>query len=89
MDRASVLFRRLTDRLVPMAPEEAEFAKLFTDVWRYIKFAAANQRYMMANDRRLDFERIRQGLTLTTHGEQICPVPGSRQGRARSRTPFS
>ena len=32
-------------------------------MWRYIKFAAANQFYMMANDRGLDFERIRQGLT--------------------------
>ena len=45
------------------SPEEAELAKLFTNVWRYIKFAAANQFYMMANDRGLDFERIRQGLT--------------------------
>ena len=32
-------------------PEEAELAKLFTNTWRYIKFAAANQFYMMANDR--------------------------------------
>jgi UDP-N-acetyl-D-mannosaminuronic acid dehydrogenase len=45
-----------------MSPEEAELAKLFTNVWRYIKFATANQLYMMANDRGLDFERIRQGL---------------------------
>ena len=33
-----------------MSPEEAELAKLFTNVWRYIKFATANQLYMMAND---------------------------------------
>ena len=32
-------------------------------MWRYIKFAAANQFYMMANDRGLDFERIRTGLS--------------------------
>lgn len=62
LDRASRLFGRLTDTIVPMAPEEAELAKLFTNVWRYIKFAAANQFYMMANDRGLDFERIRSGL---------------------------
>src|SRR5262249_39235970 len=54
---------RLTDSIVELTPEEAELAKLFTNVWRYIKFAAANQFYMMANDRGLDFERIRQGLT--------------------------
>jgi UDP-N-acetyl-D-mannosaminuronic acid dehydrogenase len=62
LDRASKLFTLLTDHLVPMSPEEAELAKLFTNVWRYIKFATANQLYMMANDRGLDFERIRQGL---------------------------
>jgi UDP-N-acetyl-D-mannosaminuronic acid dehydrogenase len=63
LERASKLFTLLTDHLVPMSPEEAELAKLFTNVWRYIKFATANQLYMMANDRGLDFERIRQGLS--------------------------
>src|SRR5215475_113558 len=62
LERAGKLFSLLTDRIVELTPEEAELAKLFTNVWRYIKFAAANQFYMMANDRGLDFERIRQGL---------------------------
>ena len=62
LDRASGLFRRLTGQIVVLTPEEAELAKLFTNVWRYIKFATANQLYMMANDRGLDFERIRQAL---------------------------
>jgi UDP-N-acetyl-D-mannosaminuronic acid dehydrogenase len=61
-ERAGALFSRLTGKLVTMTPEEAELAKLFTNVWRYLKFATANQLYMMANDRGLDFERIRQGL---------------------------
>ena len=63
VERAGALFGRLTDRVVELSPEEAELAKLFTNVWRYIKFAAANQFYMMANDRGLDFERIRKGLS--------------------------
>jgi UDP-N-acetyl-D-mannosaminuronic acid dehydrogenase len=62
MDRAVKLFSLLTESIVELSPEEAELAKLFTNVWRYIKFAAANQFYMMANDQGLDFERIRQGL---------------------------
>jgi UDP-N-acetyl-D-mannosaminuronic acid dehydrogenase len=62
-DRAAELFGVLTDRIVHLEPEEAELAKLFTNTWRYIKFAAANQFYMIANDRGLDFERIRVGLT--------------------------
>jgi UDP-N-acetyl-D-mannosaminuronic acid dehydrogenase len=62
LERAAKLFGLLTGSVVPMLPEEAELAKLFTNVWRYIKFAAANQFYMMANDRGLDFEKIRAAL---------------------------
>jgi UDP-N-acetyl-D-mannosaminuronic acid dehydrogenase len=62
LERAGKLFGLLTASVVPMTPEEAELAKLFTNVWRYIKFAAANQFYMMANDRGLDFEKIRAAL---------------------------
>ena len=61
-DRAAALFSRLTDSIVPLTPEEAELAKLFTNTWRYIKFAAANQLYMMAHNFGLDYEKIRQGL---------------------------
>jgi UDP-N-acetyl-D-mannosaminuronic acid dehydrogenase len=60
--RATALFRTLTAQIVDLEPEEAELAKLFTNTWRYIKFAAANQFYMMANDRGLDFDRIRRAL---------------------------
>ena len=60
--RATALFRRLTDTIVDLTPEEAELAKLFTNSWRYLKFAAANQFYVMANDHGLDFERIRHAL---------------------------
>jgi UDP-N-acetyl-D-mannosaminuronic acid dehydrogenase len=61
--RAAELFGRLTDQIVEMEPEEAELAKLFTNTWRYIKFAAVNQFYMIADSRGLDFERIRTGLS--------------------------
>jgi UDP-N-acetyl-D-mannosaminuronic acid dehydrogenase len=62
-ERAAGLFSTLTEKIVHLEPEEAELAKLFTNTWRYIKFAAANQFYMMANERGLDFERIREGLS--------------------------
>jgi UDP-N-acetyl-D-mannosaminuronic acid dehydrogenase len=45
-----------------MTCEDAELAKLFTNAWRYLKFAAANQFYMIASDLGLDYERIRQNL---------------------------
>ena len=56
------MFSRLTDRIVRLTPEEAELAKLFTNTYRYIKFAAANQLYMMANDYGLDYDRIRHAV---------------------------
>src|ERR1700734_761198 len=75
MDRAVKLFSLLTDSVVELSPEEAELAKLFTNVWRYIKFAAANQFYMMASARGLDFERIRTGLT--TDYPRAADMPGA------------
>jgi UDP-N-acetyl-D-mannosaminuronic acid dehydrogenase len=62
LERASRLFAMLTPEIVPMTCEDAELAKLFTNAWRYLKFAAANQFYMIASDLGLDYERIRQNL---------------------------
>jgi UDP-N-acetyl-D-mannosaminuronic acid dehydrogenase len=62
VERATELFSTLTDTIVPLEVEEAEFAKLFTNTWRYIKFAAANQLFMIANDHGLDYERIRRAV---------------------------
>jgi UDP-N-acetyl-D-mannosaminuronic acid dehydrogenase len=79
-ERAAKLFSRLTSQLVRMTPEEAELAKLFTNVWRYLKFAAVNQLYMMANERGLDFERIRQGLSQDYPRAQDMPAAGFAAG---------
>jgi UDP-N-acetyl-D-mannosaminuronic acid dehydrogenase len=79
-ERASKLFGLLTSKLVAMSPEEAELAKLYTNVWRYIKFATANQLYMMANDQGLDFERIRQGLSEDYPRAADMPAAGFAAG---------
>jgi UDP-N-acetyl-D-mannosaminuronic acid dehydrogenase len=78
--RAAALFRRLTDEIVLLQPEEAELAKLFTNTWRYIKFAAANQFYMMANDRGLDFELIRSALMYNYPRARDLPGAGFAAG---------
>ncbi len=63
MARATGLFSTVAASTIELEPEEAELAKLFTNVWRYIKFAAANQLYMIANDMDLDFDRIRGAIS--------------------------
>ena len=80
VERASELFGHLTDELVVVTPEEAELAKLFTNTWRYIKFAAANQLYMIANDKGLDFNRIRHAITYEYPRAQDMPGPGFAAG---------
>lgn len=42
------------------SPEEAEFAKLVSNAWRYVKFAFANEMYMAASRLSLDYEIVRQ-----------------------------
>lgn len=61
--RAAAVFEALGVETVPLSPEEAELAKLMTNSWRYIKFAAANQFWVMANNAGLDFSRIQGALS--------------------------
>ena len=79
-ERATKLLRILTDDMVYLGPEEAELAKLFTNTWRYIKFATANQLYMMANDFGLDYERIRSALTYNYPRAADLPRAGFAAG---------
>jgi UDP-N-acetyl-D-mannosaminuronic acid dehydrogenase len=80
LGRAEKLFRILTEEIVLLTPEEAELAKLFTNTWRYIKFAAANQFWMMANDFGLDFDRIRHAITHEYPRAADMPGPGFAAG---------
>jgi UDP-N-acetyl-D-mannosaminuronic acid dehydrogenase len=80
LDRAEELFRHLTGSVVRLEPEEAELAKLFTNTWRYLKFAAANQFWMMANDFGLDFARIRHAVVFDYPRAADLPMPGFAAG---------
>ena len=61
-ERASELFSRIAPAIVRLSPEEAELAKLFTNTWRYVKFAMANQFYMMSESKGLNYENIRSAI---------------------------
>jgi UDP-N-acetyl-D-mannosaminuronic acid dehydrogenase len=78
--RAAKLFGSLTEQLVELEPTEAELAKLFTNTWRYIKFAAANQLFMIANDFGADFERIRHAVTFDYPRAADLPGAGLAAG---------
>jgi UDP-N-acetyl-D-mannosaminuronic acid dehydrogenase len=54
----SKLFKILTKDIIILKPMEAELAKLFTNTWRYIQFAIANQLYTISTSCGLDFYKI-------------------------------
>jgi UDP-N-acetyl-D-mannosaminuronic acid dehydrogenase len=78
--RASEIFVKLGVKTLIVTPEEAELAKLFTNVWRYIKFAAANQFWLMSNEAGLDFSRIREAITFEYPRASDLPNAGFSAG---------
>lgn len=79
-NEAEALFARLKLTVIHVSPEEAELAKLFTNTWRYIKFAAANQFFMMANDFNIDFENVRHAIIKEYPRAADMPGPGFAAG---------
>ena len=80
MAQARELFTGLAPRVIELEPEEAELAKLFTNTWRYIRFAAANQLFMIANECGLDFARIRDAIVRDYPRAADMPEPGFAAG---------
>ena len=78
--RASAIFETLGVKTIRVTPEEAELAKLFTNVWRYIKFAAANQFWLMSNEAGLDFSKIREVVTFDYPRASDLPNAGFSAG---------
>jgi UDP-N-acetyl-D-mannosaminuronic acid dehydrogenase len=78
--RASTVFESMGVKTIRVSPEEAELAKLFTNVWRYIKFAAANQFWLMSNEAGLDFSRIREAITFEYPRASDLPNAGFSAG---------
>jgi UDP-N-acetyl-D-mannosaminuronic acid dehydrogenase len=76
----SALFQHLTPDIIRLSPAEAELAKLFTNSWRYLQFATANQFYMIAEDLGLDFYRIYQAMTHNYPRTKGFPRPGFSAG---------
>ena len=79
-ERAAQLFGAIAESIIHVQPEEAELAKLFTNSYRYIKFAAANQLFMMANDFGMDYERIRAAVVQDYPRAADLPSPGFAAG---------
>jgi UDP-N-acetyl-D-mannosaminuronic acid dehydrogenase len=80
LGRVRELFGVLNEDVVEMKPLDAEIAKLFTNAWRYIKFAVANQYYMIATEFGADFDSIYEGMTHNYPRALDLPAPGFAAG---------
>lgn len=79
-DRATALFQRLAPATVRLRSREAELAKLFTNAWRYMKFAVANHFFVIADSRGLDYDRILHAMRFEYPRAADLPGPGFAAG---------
>ena len=81
LNEVVALFKKISEAsIVPTKPIEAELAKLFTNAWRYIRFAVANQFYMIAHDHGLDYHRIHNAMKKDYPRNKDLPSPGFAAG---------
>jgi UDP-N-acetyl-D-mannosaminuronic acid dehydrogenase len=79
-DEAVALFSKIAPELVVIKPLEAEFAKLFSNAYRYIEFAATNQFYMIAKAAGADYHAIVQAMKHNYPRLKTLPRPGFSAG---------
>lgn len=79
-EMAAKLFGAIAPKIVRMVPKEAEFAKLFSNAYRYIQFAATNQFFMMVEAAGLDYHRLLEGLKDDYPRMRDLPTPGLSAG---------
>jgi UDP-N-acetyl-D-mannosaminuronic acid dehydrogenase len=79
-NEAIALFSSIVTEFVALSPREAEFARLFNNVYRYIEFAAVNEFYLIAQSAGLDYERISRGMKHHSPRARNIPTPGFAGG---------
>ena len=79
-DRAERLFAQLGAEIIRTTSKEAELAKLFTNAWRYMKFAIANQFFMVAHDAGVDYTRVLDAIRTNYPRAADLPGPGFAAG---------
>ncbi len=79
-DRAAALFARIGTQIVRVGSREAELAKLFTNTWRYMKFAVANQFFMIAHQAGVDYTNVLRAIREDYPRAADLPGPGFAAG---------
>ena len=78
--RAKNFFQVIVNECLESTPEQAELAKLFSNSWRYMRFAAANELYGIALQSGQNFETIRRLMMHNYPRSLDFPKPGFAAG---------
>lgn len=79
-ETAAALFGRIAPKVVRAGVKEAEFAKLISNAYRYITFAAANQFYMLTTSAGLDHGAVMRAVADDYPRMHDLPGPGFAAG---------
>ena len=79
-ERATALFAKLADKTIRTTTKEAELAKLFTNTWRYMKFAVANQFFMISDQAGVDYTNVLRAIREDYPRAADLPGPGFAAG---------
>jgi UDP-N-acetyl-D-mannosaminuronic acid dehydrogenase len=81
LNEVQALFKKMTVAdIVSVAPIEAELAKLYSNAWRYIRFAVANQFFMIADSHGLNYHNIERVMKHKYSKNADLPSPGFASG---------
>jgi UDP-N-acetyl-D-mannosaminuronic acid dehydrogenase len=79
-ERAEALFAHLVSDTIRTTSKEAELTKLFNNAWRYLKFAAANQFFVIADQAGVDYDHVLHALRDNYPRGADLPDPGFAAG---------
>jgi UDP-N-acetyl-D-mannosaminuronic acid dehydrogenase len=78
--RAAAVFSCLDVEIVRSTAKEAELAKLINNTWRYMKFAIANQFFLMADSAGVDYNAVLHAVRHNYPRGADVPGPGFAAG---------
>jgi UDP-N-acetyl-D-mannosaminuronic acid dehydrogenase len=79
-EKSKQFFNMLGIRTLKLSRKESEFAKLFSNAWRYIKFAATNELYTIAESNNCSYKNIRDAMMFQYPRNSDLPFPGFAAG---------
>ena len=80
LEKIKFLFKKICKRIEILNFVEAEYSKLFSNAWRYIKFAASNEFYMLSKDKGFDFNKVYNSITKDYPRNKDMPKQGFAAG---------